>query len=88
MTAAALLARADELGFAVDVTPDGPRLVPVVAGAILPPRFREELGANREAIVRWLTCRVCGRETADSRDLVRLRCSTAFCDRAACPYKR
>jgi hypothetical protein len=83
---AALLARAGEFGYAVRLSDSGPCLVAVVEGAILPRGFVTDLKANRDAIVRLLSCAVCGRDCSDAENRERLK-SPAFCDRACCPHK-
>ncbi len=82
-----LLTRVSEHGFAVELTDDGPRLVPVVSGATMPPSVLAELKRHRGALVEYLTCAACGRQTLDTRHLERLRESCAFCPSVTCPYK-
>lgn len=67
MTAAALLARAGEIGFAVRLDETGPHLVRVADGAVLPPGFLAELRRHRGAVVAHLSCRACGKPTDAKR---------------------
>lgn len=88
MTPPQLLARLRDAGFRLDVTAAGPELVRVRPGATLSADLLAGLKANREAVLRFVTCRECGRVTCDEEDRERLAGVNPFCDRGGCPYRR
>ena len=55
MTAAALLARLESAGYRLDLTDAGPKAVPVLPDAAMPPELLADLKAHRAAVLRHLT---------------------------------
>lgn len=82
-----LIARVSEHGYRIDVTLDGPRLIPTLPGAKLPADLLDLLKRFRVELIRYLTCSGCGRAITCEADRERVR-DAAFCDKGACPYKR
>lgn len=88
MNPAHLLARIAEHGYRLDVTPDGPQLVPVVNGTKLPADLLAQLKRGKAALVAFVTCDSCGRVTTSADDRQRLAGPNPWCDGPKCPYKQ
>lgn len=89
MTPAAIIARLAECGFRAELTPAGPKLVRVRAGAVLPDRLKADAAANRDEVVAWLEgwrrCRECRAWVSHAAAADDLR---TVCGRTRCPTDR
>lgn len=93
-----LLARLAAAGFQVELTPNGPRLLPTFDGARVPLELLAEVKARRADIIAYLqsgrepsdpeeeSCRTCGRVTG-AEDRAVLATNHYLCDRWECPHK-
>ncbi|MCE9566550.1 MAG: hypothetical protein K8U57_31385 [Planctomycetes bacterium] len=90
MNAPDIIQRVRACGYDVQLTLFGPVLIAGRSERIMPPRLLEDVKANRDSLVEFLTemCGECGRNASDPEDRARLA-DPLYCDhgRSQCPYK-
>lgn len=88
MTPAQILARVRGCGYRIELATTGPRLLPIVPGAIMPPGLLGTLKWHRDDIIAYLTaCSSCGRDVSDPENREQLSGVNYFCHQPHCPYR-